>query len=230
MRIERTALRRRQRLQRIESGKNQLANGVVTAGQNAFRLAASNQIERVADCIRAGSASVGDDRNRTLKRKRFEEIQRLLLCLIMDDASGLAGVMMRSLDGLAIIGFAQTHSAARCSKNHGKIFGRFPTGLLPRFMRGEEEKFCGAFHSVDTARMQFRSGKNFRKVRLRGDFHPLTGNIKTRDWPDRNASSAKTFRVGFPSLPESRDDSRAGDDDSGWILRMMKWKQHSASF
>ena len=70
--VKRTAARRRQRLQRVEAGKNQLAQNVVAAGENFFRRASAEEFPRLADGAGTGCAGVGNDVHRSAQAERVE--------------------------------------------------------------------------------------------------------------------------------------------------------------
>src|SRR5947207_11071747 len=61
MSVERPATGRRQCLQRIKAGKDELTESIVAARQNAMSVAASQQLPGMSDRVRARGAGVGDD-------------------------------------------------------------------------------------------------------------------------------------------------------------------------
>src|SRR6266481_3014911 len=112
MGVKWTARGWRQGLKRIEAGKNQLAQGVITASEHPLGVATPHQFPGVPDSVGPGSAGVADDGDWPTKAEGVHDIQRLALRLIMENAGRLAGPGFRELDGLPIKGLAEVHSAA----------------------------------------------------------------------------------------------------------------------
>ncbi len=214
LRIERAALRRRQRLQGIEPRENQLAQGVIAAGEYAFARAAPQQFPRVADGIRAGRAGVGDDGDRAVKTKRLGQRQRLALRLVLHDARGLAALRLRSFQRLAVIRFSQCHAAAGRAQHNRQPLGWFPAGLLPRFMRGQQQQPGRAVQTFLLPRGEPRRGQAGRQRRFARHFHTLPAHIEERHRVQCNPPRPESFRVVLPADAERSDHSRAGDDDA----------------
>ena len=215
VRVEGAALSGGERLQGIETGEDHLTESVVAAGQNALAVTASQKFPGVADGVGAGSASVGDDGDRAAETESVGEIERLALRLILDDASGLASVDMRRFECLAVIRFAQTHSAAGGAENDGQVIRRRPTGLLPRFVRGQQKQFGGAIQAALATLAKLIAGKASGQHNLTGIFHALTGNVKERHWPNRDTPLPKSLGICVPPNTQRRNDSSAGDHDAG---------------
>src|SRR5215469_677256 len=103
----------------------------------------------MANGIRPGSTRIRDKSDWASKSESVGHIESLTLCLIMLDAGSLLTGIFGRLNCLPVIRFTQTHSAARCTQHERQVFGRLPTGLLPRFMCGEQQQFCSAVHSLE---------------------------------------------------------------------------------
>src|ERR1043166_49120 len=125
-RIDWSALRGRERLQGIESGKNQMADRVVAAREYTLGLTGVNEMPRMTDGICARSTCVGDNRDGAVKFECFGQIERLSLRLIMTHARWLPAVFLRCLQGLTVIRFAEAHPAAGRSEHERQILYRPP--------------------------------------------------------------------------------------------------------
>jgi len=214
MRVERPASGGRERLQRIEPAENHLADGVVAAGKHALDVAAPNQIPRMPDGIRAGSAGVRDDGDRTGEAEGFADIERLALRLVALHARGLAAIFFGRADGLAIIRFAQSHAAAGRPEHEWEIFRSLPAGLLPGFIRREKEHFRGSIQAALVVRQNFVSEDGFGHIHLRAGFGALAGDVEERDGAHRGFAGAKALCIGAPAKSQSRHDPGAGNDDA----------------
>ncbi len=188
-----------------------MAQGVITAGESAFSLAGAKQFPRMANRVGAGSAGIGDQRDRAAKTEGISEIKRLSLCLIMSDARCLVFVKTRLRGGLAKIAFPKAHSATGRAKNDREILGRSPLGLMPCFVCGEEQHFCGAIGALQMPSTKQCVG-HFRQGGFCGRLHALARNIKQGDRAESRFAETKTFRIFFPADAERRDDSRTGDN------------------
>src|ERR1019366_3423301 len=214
--VERTANGRRERLQRIEAGENQFTERVIAASHHAFGLTAANQIKCVADGVAAGSAGARDDGGRPAATERVENHPRLNLRLILNGTGGLAAMPLRLLHRLPVIRFAEGHAAGGRAKNERQLFGGLPAGLLPRFVRGQQEHFSGAIQPGELTAVELRRRKISWQVHFRRDFYTLAADIKQRHRSKRPSSGAETFRVQRPAQTERRDNARAGNDHSRW--------------
>ena len=214
LRVERTALSRRQRLQGIEPRENKLAQGVVAAGQHAFARAGAQQFPRVADGIRAGRAGVGDDVDRAVKAERLGQHQRLVLRLVLRDTCGLAALRPRIFQCMTIIRFSQCHAAAGRAQHNRQTLRWLPAGLFPRFMRGQQQQPGRAVQTFLLPRGEPRRGQAGRQRRFAGHFHTLPAHIEERHRVQCNPPRPESFRVVLPADAERSDHSRAGDDDA----------------
>src|SRR5262245_24795556 len=121
MRVERTADRRRQSLQGIESGEDQLTKLIVASRQHCRGLAGPQQMPGVTDRVRAGGTGIGDDRDRATEAECLGQIHSLSLRLVMTDARGLLAERAGLADRLSIKNFAQTHTPAGGAKTDWQI-------------------------------------------------------------------------------------------------------------
>src|SRR6185503_17243560 len=77
LRIEGTAGRTGQRLQRVKTREDRLAKRIVSSGQHAVCLSAAKQFPGMANGIGAGGACVGDDGNGTAESEGLAHIESL---------------------------------------------------------------------------------------------------------------------------------------------------------
>src|SRR5206468_2534181 len=77
LRVEGPALRGRQRLERVEAGKNELAQRIIAARQHPLRAAAANQGKRMANRIGAGSAGIGYDCDWAAETESTGQVKRV---------------------------------------------------------------------------------------------------------------------------------------------------------
>src|SRR5205823_3373439 len=124
---------RRKCLQRIESGKNQMTQRVVTAGNHLASLTTTNEFPGMTDGICSRSAGVGNDGQRTGAAQVFCDVKALALRLIMSDASRLAPPGDGRFDCLAIIILPECHTAAGCAQHERDVAWR-PARLFPRLL------------------------------------------------------------------------------------------------
>src|ERR1043166_10343975 len=114
MRIKRAAQSWRKRLQRIETGEQELTQRLIATGQNAFCKPAPHQFPAVAYGICSGGAGIGDNGDRSRKAQSVSQIKGLTLRLIMDDARRLVPMRVRALHSLAVESLAQVHASTGC--------------------------------------------------------------------------------------------------------------------
>ena len=238
-------------MQRIKPGKNQLAERIVAASQNAFRPPAPQQFPGVPDGVRAGSAGVGDDGDRAAKAEGIGQIQRLPLGLVMNHPGGLPSMPVRCTDGLAIIVFSQAHSAAGCAEYDGKMInparvGRLrwdvwpawragltggtncvPARAVPGFIRSEQQKFSRPVKSLKPAAAQECNRQGRGQINFAGDSDALPRGVEHTDRSDRHATGAEPFRIFTPACTESSDNARAADHHARWqVGRLFWWEEH----
>src|SRR5260370_29314268 len=101
LRVERPALRGRKRLERIEAGEDQLAQRIVTAGEDALGLPGADERGGVPNGVGAGSAGVADDRERAAESKGLAQFAGLALRLVFHHPGRLPAVAETFPDRLA---------------------------------------------------------------------------------------------------------------------------------
>ncbi len=111
-RIKGPAARRRQRLQGVEPGENQVTQGIVSTGQHPFGATLPYPLERLAHGVCSGGAGVGNDLGRSLKSEGVHQIEHLPLGLVVDHSRWLATTTGGSFQAHPVKVLPQGHPSA----------------------------------------------------------------------------------------------------------------------
>ena len=225
--VERPALRGGKRLERIEAGEDQLAQRIVTAGEDALGKPGADQRGGVPNGVGAGSAGVADDRHRTAEAKGLAQFQGLALRLILHHARRLLAVAEGFADCLAKIIFPHSHPAAGRAEHHRQIFRRRPSGLLPGLVRRVQQQPARPIQPALLARGQSAPRQARREIHLGRAFHPLPGNVEQGDGTKSGPPATKAQRVRFPAVAQGGNNANSGDDHAERVrAALWDWKKH----
>ena len=195
-------------LQGVESGENQLAEGIVTPAKHGGRLAAPDQTGGVGDRIGSRGTGIGNNGEGSADSECPLHYRRLLLGLIKNGPGGLAAPGWQSFVGLTVKGLPQRHAPGGGPEHDGEIC-QGKAGGGEGFVGGVQQEMGAAFHPQKVARggagrwqggkLDFTSG---------GD--ALAGDIEQGDRPQGDLAGPEGVRVHLPTGPVSGENTGPG--------------------
>lgn len=231
--VERAGDGRGERLEGIETGEDEQAEGIVAAGDGAIGAAGCHEIRRVADGVRAGCAGVGDDGCGTADPEGVAEGVGLVLWLVAVDAGRLATVLVVAGGELAVVGFAEFHGAGRGAEHQrgGRAGSGFPAGVADGLGAGVDEHGGSAIEPLLLACGQVVPGEGFGEVDLACPAGALPGGVEQGDFADGAAAGSKACGVVLPAETDGADDTGTGDDDAAaWGAGLLRLEGHGGAF
>jgi hypothetical protein len=147
-----------------------LAQGIVSAGEDTLRTAASNQMKRLADRIGTRGAGVGDDPDAAIDLEQTRHVRHLALHLIGFHPLQLAAATGFHDMGRAIVILADRHRG-RGGSHHHRHASSAESGIGERLARCKPCKACTTVHARSGIARQ--SVQPPGQIHLPGTAHPL---------------------------------------------------------